>query len=49
MKVYKFELTEQEANIILAGLHELPYRVAISIITKLQEQANKQQESEKKD
>jgi hypothetical protein len=35
----KFELTEQEANIILQALGELPARLSMQLIAKLQEQA----------
>jgi hypothetical protein len=37
-----FKVTEQEANIILAGLQELPAKVANPLTRKLQEQAKEQ-------
>jgi hypothetical protein len=44
MKTFKFELTEDEANIILAGLQELPAKVCNPISKKLLEQAQTQLE-----
>lgn len=37
-----FKVTEQEANVILAGLQELPAKVANPMMRKLQEQAQEQ-------
>jgi hypothetical protein len=37
-----FKLTEQEANILLAGLQELPAKVANPLTRKLQQQAQEQ-------
>lgn len=37
-----FKVSEQEANLILAGLQELPAKVANPMIRKLQEQAQEQ-------
>ena len=45
-KKYRFELTEQEANIVLAGLSELPFKVANSVIAKIQSQAQVQNKVE---
>ena len=45
-KKYRFELTEQEANVVLAGLSELPFKVANSVITKIQSQAQVQNKVE---
>ncbi len=42
MKTFKFELTEDEANVILAGLQELPAKVCNPISQKLVEQAKQQ-------
>ena len=39
---YKFELTEDEANVVLAGLGELPAKVSLSVIQKIQAQAKEQ-------
>ena len=39
---FTFTVTEQEANIILAGLQELPAKLANPLTRKLQEQAQKQ-------
>lgn len=37
-----FKLTEQEANIVFAGLQELPARISNPVTKKLQEQALEQ-------
>jgi hypothetical protein len=42
MKTFKFELTEDEANIVLAGLQELPAKVCNPISKKMLEQAQAQ-------
>ena len=42
MKTFQFELTEDEANVILAGLQELPAKVCNPISQKLVEQAKTQ-------
>jgi hypothetical protein len=39
---FTFTVTEQEANMILAGLQELPAKVANPLTRKLQEQAQEQ-------
>ena len=39
---FTFKVTEQEANIIIAGLQELPARVSNPLTRKLQEQAEGQ-------
>lgn len=39
---YKFELTVEEVNIILASLSELPFKVASPVIDKIVKQANAQ-------
>jgi hypothetical protein len=44
MKTFKFELTEEEANVILAGLQELPGKVCNPLSQKLIEQAKEQLE-----
>jgi hypothetical protein len=44
MKTFKFELTEDEANVILAGLQELPAKVCNPLSQKLVEQAKQQLE-----
>lgn len=43
---FTFTLTEQEANIVIAGLQELPAKVANPITKKLQEQAQSQMKKE---
>jgi hypothetical protein len=44
MKTFHFELTEDEANVILAGLQELPAKVCNPLSQKLVEQAKQQME-----
>lgn len=39
---FTFKVTEQEANTLIAGLQELPARVANPLTRKLQEQAQEQ-------
>lgn len=39
---FTFTVTEQEANLLLAGLQELPAKVANPLTRKLQEQAQEQ-------
>ena len=39
---FTFTVTEQEANMILAGIQELPAKVANPLTRKLQEQAQEQ-------
>jgi len=39
---FTFTVTEQEANMIIAGLQELPAKVANPLTRKLQEQAQEQ-------
>ena len=39
---FTFKVTEQEANMIIAGLQELPAKVANPLTRKLQEQAQEQ-------
>lgn len=38
-KTFTFTLSEQEANIILSALQELPFKVSQPVIQKLLEQA----------
>jgi hypothetical protein len=50
-KEYDFKFTENEANLILNGLAELPYKITFSIVEKLRNQytsqvQNKQYEEE---
>ena len=40
MNEFTFTVTEQEANIILQALGELPARVSMGLIAKLQAQAS---------
>jgi hypothetical protein len=42
MKTFTFELTEDEANVILSGLQELPAKVCNPLSQKLVEQAKAQ-------
>tara|TARA_B100000927_G_C16372857_1_gene432236 strand:+ start:92 stop:250 length:159 start_codon:yes stop_codon:yes gene_type:complete len=42
----KFYLTVDEANVILAGLGELPAKLSIELISKIKSQAEKQQQEE---
>lgn len=44
MKTFQFELTEDEANVILQGLQELPAKVCNPLSQKLVEQAKQQLE-----
>jgi anion-transporting ArsA/GET3 family ATPase len=44
---YKFEMTEQEANIVLQSLAKQPFEVVSPIINKIQFQAAQQQQAEK--
>lgn len=46
MKEYTFVFTEEEANIILSGLAELPFKVANGVVAKIQEQAAEQLEAQ---
>lgn len=43
MESYNFNVTAQEANIILQALGELPGRICIPVINKLQQQVMEQQ------
>jgi len=45
-KKYRFEITENEANIVLAALSELPFKVSSQLIVKLQSQAQTQNKVE---
>tara|TARA_B100000902_G_scaffold383053_1_gene421416 strand:+ start:307 stop:465 length:159 start_codon:yes stop_codon:yes gene_type:complete len=42
----KFYLTVDEANVILAGLGELPAKLSMGLISKIKSQAEKQQQEE---
>jgi len=44
MKIFTFELTEDEANVILQGLQELPAKVCNPLSQKMVEQAKQQLE-----
>lgn len=39
-KLYKFELTEQETNLVLTALSELPFKVSNGLIQKMVASAN---------
>lgn len=39
MRILKFELTEQEANLVTGALGELPYKMVADLIIKLRVQA----------
>lgn len=43
---FTFKVTEQEANVILMGIQELPARVANPLTQKLQAQAQEQMPKE---
>jgi hypothetical protein len=43
---YTFSLSEQEANVIMNALQELPFKVSAALIQKLMEQAQAQAKSE---
>lgn len=43
---YNFAVTEQEANLILNALAELPAKVSMNLIAKLQQQAAGQIQAE---
>ena len=47
MENFKFEFTEQEANIIIQGLQELPHKTSHDIIKKLMVQAQEQNKPKK--
>lgn len=40
--LFKFELTADEANVVLAGLSELPAKVSLALINKIQQQGQAQ-------
>lgn len=42
---FTFTFTEQEANIILQALAELPFRTSAGVIAKLREQAAQQMQN----
>jgi len=44
--IYKVELTEQEVNIVLAGLGELPAKHSIDLIAKIKSECEAQIEEE---
>jgi len=49
MKEFNFKVTEQEANIIIQGLAELPAKISMGLIGKIQDQAKKQLEKNDED
>lgn len=46
-KSFKIELSEQELNLVVGALAELPFKLANPIIIKIREQAEKQFPKEK--
>lgn len=42
MKEFTLTVTEQELNVLSAGLTELPYKICAALIVKLQGQINNQ-------
>lgn len=40
--MFTFSLTEEESNIVLQGLGELPAKTSLSVINKIQQQAQEQ-------
>lgn len=47
-KVFKFEFTFQEINVLMKGCEELPFKVSSSVRDKIILQYNKQIEEEEK-
>lgn len=45
MKKFKFEFTEQEVNLVLAGLGKLPAEVSLKLILEIQKLGAAQVES----
>ena len=45
MKNFVFELTQEEVNVVLSGLAELPFKISQPIINKVVEEYRKQSES----
>lgn len=41
---YNFKVNEEEANIILQALGEIPAKISMGLISKIQSQAKEQQE-----
>lgn len=41
-KTFTFTLTENEANLVLQALADVPYKISAGLISNLQSQANKQ-------
>jgi len=48
-KLYKLEFTEQELNIVLGGLSELPFKVSNEVINKIFTDIKPQQQQEVKE
>jgi len=46
-KLFNFEMSEEQVNVILAGLQELPYKVSAPIVQMLIEQHRKQIDTSK--
>lgn len=46
---YEFRFTQEEAQIIVNGLSELPIKQGIAVLQKLQNQFNKQKETLEKE
>ncbi len=46
MNEYKLTLTEQDANLVLQALGELPARVSMQLISKIQTQAQAQAQAQ---
>jgi len=42
VKTMTFEVTPEEANLILAGLSELPAKISLALINKIQQQGQAQ-------
>ena len=47
METLKFELTAQQADLVVKGLAKLPYEISVSTIAVMQEQYLKQKPEEK--
>lgn len=46
---YEFKFTQEEAQILVDGLSELPIKQGIAVLQKLQTQFNKQKETSKEE
>lgn len=49
MNKYLIEFTQEEIQTLAAGLGELPYKLAVSLMNKLQDEVTKQEGDKPKD